>query len=228
VEIARIRKISPCFCRFLNLLFYNASTLMSGNIRIYIYLEGGSNMKTKSLIALTGVVFLVLGMIVAMSVPAFAQSAPPTATPGNGQPQVQQQTQPEAEQAGVEAEKPEGKEAESPSDKDQGGSQVQSPAYTGSIAVDQKATEGMSEADEAAALQSKAAISAKDAEAAALAANPGTTAVKIELDNENGALVYSVELSNGKDVKVDAGNGNILHVEQADQQEGQQEQGGEH
>jgi len=38
-------------------------------------------------------------------------------------------------------------------------------------------------------------------------------------DNENGALVYSVELSNGLDVKVDAGNGTILSTEQADADE---------
>ena len=61
----------------------------------------------------------------------------------------------------------------------------------------------------------KATITVTQAEAAALAANPGTTVVKVELDNENGALVYSVELSNGLDVKVDAGNGEILHTEQA-------------
>jgi uncharacterized membrane protein YkoI len=33
------------------------------------------------------------------------------------------------------------------------------------------------------------------------------------LDNENGSLVYSVELSNGTDVKVDASNGAVLHAE---------------
>jgi len=92
--------------------------------------------------------------------------------------------------------------------------QVQSPSYTGSIPVDQAQYEGVSEADEAAALQGKATISAADAEAAALAANPGATVVKTELDNENGVLVYSVELSSGMDVKVDAGNGSVLYTEQ--------------
>jgi len=91
----------------------------------------------------------------------------------------------------------------------------QQPQYAGSITVDEAQYHGMSEADEAAALQSKATISAADAEQAAIAANPGTTVVKTELDNENGVLVYSVELSNGMDVKVDAGNGQILHTEQA-------------
>jgi uncharacterized membrane protein YkoI len=92
----------------------------------------------------------------------------------------------------------------------------QQPQYAGSIQIDDSQYQGMSEAEEEAALQSKAIISAADAEQAALAANPGTTVVKTELDNENGVLVYSVELSNGKDVKVDAGNGQILHTETAE------------
>lgn len=91
----------------------------------------------------------------------------------------------------------------------------QEPQYTGSITIDEAQYEGMSEADETAALQSQAKISAADAEKAALAANPGTTVVKTELDNENGFLVYSVELSNGSEVKVDAGNGTVLYTEQA-------------
>ncbi len=91
----------------------------------------------------------------------------------------------------------------------------QQPQYTGSIQVHDSQYQGMSETDESVALQSKASITVAQAEAAALAANPGTTVVKTGLDNENGALVYSVELSNGMDVKVDAGNGKILHTEQA-------------
>jgi len=98
---------------------------------------------------------------------------------------------------------------------DQNQVEEQQPQYTGSITVDEAQYEGMSEADEAAVLQSKATISAADAEQAALAANSGTTIVKTELDNENGVLVYSVELSNGMDVKVDAGTGTVLHTEQA-------------
>lgn len=78
--------------------------------------------------------------------------------------------------------------------------QVQEPSYTCSLTAGEQAT-----------------ISQTEAEAAALAGQPdGTTVVKTELDDENGCLVYSVELSNGLDVKVDAGNGAILHTEQAD------------
>jgi uncharacterized membrane protein YkoI len=93
--------------------------------------------------------------------------------------------------------------------------EVQQPPYSGSIQIADSQYEGMSEADEAASLQSQATITSAQAEAVALAANPGTAVVKIQLDNENGVLVYSVELSNGLDVKVDAGNGKILHTEQS-------------
>jgi uncharacterized membrane protein YkoI len=91
----------------------------------------------------------------------------------------------------------------------------QQPQYTGSISVDESQYKGMGEADEAAALQTKATITSAQAEAAALAANPGTTVAKTELGNENGFVVYSVELGNGMDVKVDAGNGKVLHSEPA-------------
>lgn len=94
--------------------------------------------------------------------------------------------------------------------------QTQEPSYIGSVRVDQARFAGMREADEAAALQGMAAISADQAQAAAETANPGATAVKVALDNENGVLVYSVELSNGLDVKVDAGNGAVLHTEQSE------------
>jgi uncharacterized membrane protein YkoI len=89
----------------------------------------------------------------------------------------------------------------------------QYPSYTGSITLDQSSTDGMSETDEATALASMATITVDQAKATALAANPGTTVIKAELDNENGVLVYSVELSNGSDVKVDAGNGTVLYTD---------------
>jgi len=93
--------------------------------------------------------------------------------------------------------------------------QVQTPSYTGSIGVDWAQTDGMNEADEAAALQNKAGITAEEAKSSALAANPGTKVSQVELDNENGILVYGVQLDNGLDVKVDAGNRTVLHTEQA-------------
>ena len=72
------------------------------------------------------------------------------------------------------------------------------------------------EADEAATLQGQAGISADEAQAAVEAANPGTKTLAVELDNENGTVIYEVELDNGTDVKVDATNGNILGTDQRD------------
>jgi uncharacterized membrane protein YkoI len=102
---------------------------------------------------------------------------------------------------------------------DADGVDEQSPLYAGSISVDESKFEGMTETEESAALAELASLSEEDAQAAALAANPGATVVKVELDNENGAVVYSVELSDGSDVKVDAGTGTVVHSEAAGQGE---------
>jgi uncharacterized membrane protein YkoI len=82
----------------------------------------------------------------------------------------------------------------------------QVPTYTGSIKVPEPEPRDLS---------TLAKIKADQAMAAAQAAFPGTAVKKMELDNENGCLVYSVVLSNGMEVKVDAGNGAILHQELA-------------
>jgi uncharacterized membrane protein YkoI len=60
--------------------------------------------------------------------------------------------------------------------------------------------------------QGQATISAADAEAIALAANPGTSVDENDLEKENSVLVYSIELSNGTDVAVDANTGEILQT----------------
>jgi uncharacterized membrane protein YkoI len=101
---------------------------------------------------------------------------------------------------------------------DQGGPNDQSPTYMCSITVTEN-QEGN--------LASLAKITADQARDAALAANPGTTATQVELDNENGCLVYSVELSNGADVKVDAGNGQVLHTEAAGSEDSAGSEGSE-
>lgn len=92
------------------------------------------------------------------------------------------------------------------------------PSYTASIRVSEEDSE-QSETDEAAALQSLATISADQAAQAATTAYPGASVMQIELDNENGWLVYSVELSNGSEVTVDAGNATVLATDQEDDQE---------
>lgn len=102
------------------------------------------------------------------------------------------------------------------------GPDEQAASYDSAIRVDGAQYGGLSEADEATALGGLATITPEQAKTAALQAHPGTTALKVELDNENGALVYSVELDNGMDVKVDAGTGAILG---ADQEEADSEAG---
>jgi uncharacterized membrane protein YkoI len=155
--------------------------------------------------ALTGM-FLLGSLVLA---PAFAQTQHSN-SPTQAVTQISNNTPVEDDVQGPDLDKVE-EQVEDQNDVDE-----QQPQYAGSISVDEAQYQDMSEADEEAALQAKATITSAQAETAALAANPGTTVVKTELDNENGVLVYSVELSNGLDVKVDAGNGKILHTEQAD------------
>lgn len=102
-----------------------------------------------------------------------------------------------------------------------------SPSYRSSITAPDQ--ESKSEQAEAQALRSKATITAAEARRAALAAVAGT-ARQVELDNENGNVVYSVEITKADgsevDVKVDAGNAKVLHQE-ADDEEAEASQAGE-
>ena len=68
-----------------------------------------------------------------------------------------------------------------------------------------------------------AKITADQAMAAARAAYPGSRVQRVELENDNGCLVYGVSLSNGLEVKVDAGTGVVLHQEQEDSEDEGQE-----
>lgn len=94
------------------------------------------------------------------------------------------------------------------------------PAYASSIQVKdqdrEERGERHEERGEAARLAGLAKIDVTQAIAAALTKVPGTV-LKAGLDNENGNLVYSVEINAGmneiKEVKVDAGNAAILHVD---------------
>ena len=88
---------------------------------------------------------------------------------------------------------------------------VQEPRFNGSVSVDERQDDDLNKTEEAAALASLATITADQASATARAQVPGDIQ-KVELDNENGSLVYSVEIG-GKDVKVDAGTGAVLHIE---------------
>lgn len=58
-----------------------------------------------------------------------------------------------------------------------------------------------------------ARVQTADARAAALAATPGAIVTDVDLDEEDGFLVYEVELSQDRaafDVVVDAGSGEVL------------------
>jgi uncharacterized membrane protein YkoI len=97
---------------------------------------------------------------------------------------------------------------------------TQDPAYTSSIHVKDQDREARGERHEergeATQLASLAKIDLTQAMSAALSQVPGTV-LNAALDNEDGNLVYSVEIITGpnevKDVKVDAGNGTVLHVD---------------
>jgi len=97
---------------------------------------------------------------------------------------------------------------------------TQDPAYTSSIQVKDQDREARGERHEergeATQLANLAKINLTQAMSAALAQVPGTV-LAAALDNENGNLVYSVEIITGtnevKDVKVDAGKGTVLHVD---------------
>jgi uncharacterized membrane protein YkoI len=75
--------------------------------------------------------------------------------------------------------------------------------------------EDKAEGAEGERLKSLARITPEQASAAALAQVPGTVK-KVELENEDGNVVYGVEIKTAdgeSDVKVDAGDGRVLHVE---------------
>lgn len=88
------------------------------------------------------------------------------------------------------------------------------PVYTSSITVADTG-HGQDDAAEAAALAKLTTITPDQASQVALATVPGRL-IKVELDNENGSVVYSVEIRTDTDVvdvKVDAGNGKVLAQE---------------
>lgn len=117
----------------------------------------------------------------------------------------------QGDQTGVDSEAAEDTEA------DEAGPEEQEPNYAGTatIAVDES-TMPEDVAAEAAALAGLATVSQADAEAAALAAVSGDI-MQAELDNENGFVVWSIEVRDAAgtvhDVKIDAGNAAVLGTE---------------
>ncbi|MDK2794277.1 MAG: hypothetical protein PWP75_906 [Caldanaerobacter sp.] len=120
---------------------------------------------------------------------------------------------------------------------DQQNVEEQQPVYQGTIKVanpqdNGKGSEAVkdNEAQESAQLSSLAKITPDEAKAAALKVVPGTVE-KVSLDNENGYLVYSVEIKTNSgvvDVKVDAGNGAVLAQDKGqDNEKHEKEKAGE-
>jgi hypothetical protein len=98
----------------------------------------------------------------------------------------------------------------------QGQTAPQAPAHSCSVKVPEPAPVD---------LTTLAKIPADKAMAAALATYPGSRVRKVALENENGCLVYSVLLSNGLEVTVDAGNGQVLRAASEDDEDYHESQG---
>ena len=98
------------------------------------------------------------------------------------------------------------------------GTDKQEPSYTGSVQAP-KGADTENEAAETAALAALAKLSEADARSAALAKFPGATVTKAVLGDENGSIVWEIQLTDSsnvaQEVKVDAGNGAILATEAA-------------
>ena len=86
----------------------------------------------------------------------------------------------------------------------------------GSIKLDRAAFSSLGKAQLATALAAKAGINAQRAGEAALGGHAGATVTQVNLEIERGALVYDVELDNGQDLTIDAGNGAVLLTEAGD------------
>jgi len=76
-------------------------------------------------------------------------------------------------------------------------------------------------------LSGLATVTPAQAQAAALTVDPTATVVSTELQNEDSYLVWGVTLSTGTEVKVDAGNGQVLGRDAADPAEKAQAAGGD-
>lgn len=88
---------------------------------------------------------------------------------------------------------------------------------------DGETNDDQQEQQEQAKLQSLAKITPEQAQQAAEThVGNGAKASRVKLENENGNLVYAVEIGQ-QEVKVDAGNGNVLYTENANQENNENE-----
>jgi len=144
-------------------------------------------MKLNRFIALAAIALLVMGAMGAVSMKAFAQTATQTETCAQQDDDTAEvQNAPDTDNVELECgdQNEDGEEAESADGHGRDAAPTDTPAITAEAA--QKTAESY--------------------------LNAGT-AVKVELDDEDGKLIYSVEFSNGTDVKVDAMTGSVLGTE---------------
>ena len=95
---------------------------------------------------------------------------------------------------------------------DTAGDAADEPAYQSSVTVPQAANETAGESNDTATLAPLAKITVEQAKQAALGAVPGTV-LSAQLEDENGNVVYGVEVTTASgtvDVKVDAGTAKVL------------------
>jgi uncharacterized membrane protein YkoI len=148
-------------------------------------------MKINRFIAMAALALLVVGAMGAVSLKVFAQSSNPPA-----------QTETCAQQDDDAA------EVQNVPDTDNEDLQCGDQNESGEETEGTESVEGQDTAP-----TGTPAITSEAAQKTAKAYLNAGTAVKTELDDENGALIYSVEFSNGTDVKVDAMTGNVLGTE---------------
>lgn len=148
-------------------------------------------------------------------------TAESTAEPEVGGQEVQDSAGTEANEQEVQDQTETGEQADDGNAADAGkeGDPVQDLTYVGSLKVDETALQTMPDSGLCSTLKSMAKITVEAAQTAALKANAGSAVDMIELDVENSYLVYSIQLKDGRDVKVDAGNGSVLATEAADADE---------
>jgi len=186
--------------------------------------KGDEPMKINRFFALAVIALLVVGAMGAISLKVFANSNPAPAAQTSVQVPDCSQDQAdglEAQNAGPDTDNIEEQcgdqnapdDQEAANDVDTDTTEVQEGDQN---APDTAEAQGGEEAESAdgqeAAPNGTPAITADQAQAAALAAHPGTV-IQTELDDENGQLVYSVEFNDGVDVKVDAMTGAVLGTE---------------
>lgn len=149
-------------------------------------------MKINRFIALAAIALLVVGAMGAVSLKAFAQSATPP-----------------AQSQGCDQQDDDATEVQNAPDTDNVEQECGDQTTSDN---EQESKSAESDSQDAAPTGTPAITAAAAQKTAEEYLNVGA-AVKVELDDENGALVYSVEFSNGTDVKVDAMTGSVLGTE---------------